>query len=95
VRGRTELSVAAAFGRQARDQGVLPARREEKRDANLGLDLPVSDHSTLRRRAEMLEVPRPKARSAPMHLLVDSTELKLCGPGEWLLEKHGTKRRRA
>ena len=30
-----------------------------------------------------------------MHLLVDSTGLKLCGPGEWLAEKHGTKRRRA
>ena len=30
-----------------------------------------------------------------MHLLVDSTGLKLCGPGEWLIEKHGTKRRRA
>ncbi len=30
-----------------------------------------------------------------MHLLVDSTGLRLCGPGEWLEEKHGTKRRRA
>ena len=30
-----------------------------------------------------------------MHLLVDSTGLRLCGPGEWLTEKHGTKRRRA
>ena len=30
-----------------------------------------------------------------MHLLVDSTGLKLCGPGEWLHEKHGTKTRRA
>ena len=30
-----------------------------------------------------------------MHLLVDSTGLKLCGPGEWLIEKHGTKRRRS
>ena len=30
-----------------------------------------------------------------MHLLVDSTGLKLGGPGEWLAEKHGTKRRRA
>ena len=30
-----------------------------------------------------------------MHLLVDSTGLRLCGPGEWLIEKHGTKRRRA
>src|SRR3712207_6780796 len=61
----------------------------------LGLDLPVPDHSTLSRRAETLEVARPKAGSAPVHLLVDSTGLKLCGPGEWLTEKHGTKRRRA
>src|SRR5215212_5914445 len=61
----------------------------------LGLDLAVPDHSTLSRRAETLEVPRPRAGSAPVHLLVDSTGLKLCGPGEWLTEKHGTKRRRA
>jgi hypothetical protein len=26
---------------------------------------------------------------------VDSTGLKLCGPGEWLLEKHGTRPRRS
>jgi hypothetical protein len=30
-----------------------------------------------------------------VHLLVDSTGLKLCGPGKWLEEKHGTKRRRS
>ena len=30
-----------------------------------------------------------------MQLLVDSTGLPLCDPGEWLSEKHGTKRRRA
>src|SRR4051812_23992418 len=59
------------------------------------LDLAVPDHSTLSRRAATLRVPRPKAGSAPVHLLVDSTGLKLCGPGEWLAEKHGTKRRRA
>src|SRR5918998_893142 len=61
----------------------------------LDLDLAVPDHSTLSRRAETLEVPHPKAGSAPVHLLVDSTGLKFCGPGEWLVEKHGTKRRRA
>jgi Transposase DDE domain len=61
----------------------------------LGLDLPVPDHSTLSRRAETLEVPRAKVGDAPVHLLVDSTGLKLCGPGGWLIEKHGTKRRRA
>src|SRR3712207_6221262 len=58
----------------------------------LGLDLAVPDHSTLSRRAETLEVLRPKAGSEPVHLLVDSTGLKLCGPGEWLIEKHGSKR---
>ncbi len=50
----------------------------------LGLDLPVPDHSTLSRRAETSEVPRPRRGGEPMHLLVDSTGLKLCGPGEWL-----------
>jgi len=30
-----------------------------------------------------------------MHLLVDSTGLKLCGAGEWLLEKHGNRTRRS
>src|SRR5918998_1734470 len=61
----------------------------------LDLDLTVPDHSTLSRRAETLKLPRPKAGSAPVHLLVDSTGLRLCGAGEWLAEKHGTKRRRA
>src|SRR3954447_5415465 len=60
----------------------------------LGLDLAVPDHTTLCRWAETLEVPRPKPRgdgagggaggdTGPMHLLVDSTGLKLYGAGEW------------
>jgi len=63
----------------------------------LGLDLAVPDHSTLSRRAETLEVPRPRSSASgePVHLLVDSTGLKLCGAGEWLHEKHGTKVRRS
>src|SRR3954467_966906 len=69
----------------------------------LGLTLRVPDHTTLSRRAATLEVPRPRSSSspdtggkaAPVHLLVDSTGLKLCGPGEWLLEKHGTRVRRS
>ena len=62
--------------------------------APLGLDLMVPDHSTLSRRAETLKVASPRPGSAPMHLLVDSTGLKLCGPGEWLLKKYGTRTRR-
>jgi hypothetical protein len=63
----------------------------------LRLDLAVPDHSTLSRRAETLEVPRPRSSSGAeaVHLLVDSTGLKLWGAGEWLLEKHGTKTRRS
>ena len=61
----------------------------------LGLALAVPDHTTLCRRAETLEVPRPPRDSEAIHLLVDSTGLKLCGAGEWLLEKHGTKMRRS
>src|ERR671917_740623 len=63
----------------------------------LGLDLAVPDHSTLSRRAETLEVPRPASgpRGEPVHLLVDSTGLKLCGAGEWLAEKQGTSQRRS
>jgi len=66
----------------------------------LGLSLRVPDHTTLSRRAATLDVPPPGnagagAGSEPMHLLVDSTGLKLCGKGEWLLEKHGTATRRS
>ena len=63
----------------------------------LGLSLTVPDHCTLSRRAETLEVPcaQPRRDGEPLHLLVDSTGLKLCGAGEWLVEKHGTKTRRS
>jgi hypothetical protein len=63
--------------------------------ALLGLDLAVPDHTTLSRRAESLDVGHPRPGSGPVHLLVDSTGLKLCGSGEWLLEKHGTRTRRS
>src|ERR687894_1482966 len=69
----------------------------------LRLDLAVPDHTTLCRRAGTLEIPRPQSSSStdagngaePVHRLVDSTSLKLCGPGEWLVEKHGTRTRRS
>ena len=38
--------------------------------------------------------PQPRRDGEPLHLLVDSTGLRLCGAGEWLQEKHGTKTRR-
>ena len=78
--------------------------------ALLGLDLARPDPSPLSRRAETLELAWPRPGSAPVHLApvhlapvhlapvhlgVDSTGVKLCGAGEWLLEKHGTHTRRS
>ena len=68
----------------------------------LGLALRVPDHTMLSRRSGTLAVPRPSwpstgagGEAALLHLLVDSTGLKLCGPGKWLVEKHGTCTRRS
>jgi len=62
------------------------------------LDVPLStpDHSTLSPRARTMEsiskgCPLPEG---PIHLLIDSTGLKVFGAGEWLQEKHGAKARR-
>ena len=52
-------------------------------------------HPILSRRGETLQVPQPRSGTEPMHLLVDSTGLKLGGPGEWLVERHGTSKRRS
>ena len=61
----------------------------------LGLELAVPDHTTLSRRVETLEVPRPRPAGGPVHLLVDSTGLRLTDPGAWLVGKHGAKTRRS
>lgn len=60
----------------------------------LGLDLAVPDHSTMSRRARSLELPRIRPGRRAVHLLVDSTGLRLCGPGEWLVERHVSPTRR-
>lgn len=88
---RTALTLRAVFRLALRQtEGLIGSILKLLR-----LDLAVPDHSTLSRRAETLEVPRPISRTGPVHLLVDSTGLRLCGPGEWLIEKHGARRRRA
>ena len=52
----------------------------------------MPDHSTPNHRAKTLAMPRRDGE--PLHPLVHSTSLKLCGAGEWLVEKHGTNMRR-
>ena len=62
----------------------------------LGVEITVPDFSTLSRRGSGLPVSQqPISRGGkPIHLTVDSTGLKIFGEGEWLEEKHKTKRKR-
>ena len=58
------------------------------------LDLPVPDHTHLSRRAATLEVQIPRRpRSGAVHVVVDSTGLKVLGEGEWKVCQHGVGKR--
>lgn len=60
-----------------------------------GLAWPAPDFSTLCRRQLDLNAQVPYTRSqAGLHLLVDSTDIKFLGEGEWKCKKHGSERRR-
>jgi transposase len=63
--------------------------------AVLGVDIAIPDHTTLSRRGGGLTIlPNRVDRDEPLHLLVDSTGLKIYGEGEWLNQKHGIRSRR-
>ena len=60
-----------------------------------GLDWTVPDYSTLCRRQRTLQVKIPSSKKAgALHLLVDSTGIKMLGEGEWKTKKHGAEYRR-
>jgi len=85
------LTVKVLFG--------LPLRQTTGFVASLlklaGLDWPVPDYSTLCRRQKTLSVRLPYRNSGgPLHLLIDSTGIKVRGEGEWHARKHGGARRR-
>jgi hypothetical protein len=61
----------------------------------LGIKIPIPDHTTLSRRGGGLTIlPNHIDRDEPLHLLVDSTGLKIYGEGEWLDQKHGIRSHR-
>ena len=61
----------------------------------MGLNLPAPDYSTLSRRQAGLEVDLPvKPTGQPIHLVVDSTGLKVYGESEWKVRQHGWTQRR-
>ncbi len=63
----------------------------------MGVDIAVPDFSTLSRRGKGLVLPSARRRTescVPVHLVVDSTGLKVFGEGEWLENKHKVKVKR-
>ncbi len=89
---QTCLTLKALFG--------LPLRQTEGLVASLielgGLDWPVPDFSTLCRRSSGLAVQIPyRPSTGALHLLIDSTGIKVAGEGEWCTRKHGPSRPRS
>ena len=61
----------------------------------VGLNWTVPDFSTLSRRQKTLAVNIPyRGSKGPLHLLIDSTGIKVEGEGEWHARKHGGPKRR-
>ncbi len=61
----------------------------------MGLNLSIPDHTTLSRRSGRLNIAGFKRNSSePVHIIVDSTGLKICGSGEWQETKHGLQKRK-
>lgn len=77
----------------------LPLRATQGLTASLmqllGLDLPAISYSQLSRRCATLEVSLPRRQSnESLHLVVDSTGVKVFGEGEWKVRQHGYSKRR-
>lgn len=61
----------------------------------MGVDLPIPEHSTVSRRKGKLSVTLPVVpKSGAVHLVVDSTGVKVYGEGEWKTRQHGISKRR-
>lgn len=62
----------------------------------LGLSIQAADYSTLCRRQKTLEpLLQVQPRSGePLHVVIDSTGLKVFGEGEWKVRQHGYSKRR-
>lgn len=61
----------------------------------LHLAVAIPDYSTLSRRRVTLEIALPRTQEKEaLHLVVDSTGVKVFGEGEWKVRQHGYTRRR-
>jgi IS5 family transposase len=58
-------------------------------------ELSVPDYTTLSRRGTELDVPLPRRKVGEgLHVVIDSTGLKVYGEGEWKTRQHGVSKRR-
>jgi hypothetical protein len=74
----------AAYERGLRDRGDVTVWLSEE-----AIDLDAPDHTTLSRRNQTVELPSfSRVHTGPIHLIVDSTGLKIFGAGEWNARKH-------
>ena len=85
------LSIKCLFGLPLRQSlGMVESLLKQA-----GLDWPVPDFSTVSRRQKTLNVVIPyRPGDGELHLLVDSTGIKMLGEGEWKRKKHGADYRR-
>ena len=59
------------------------------------LPLSIPDHTQMSRRARTLQVTIPRRTNGePLHVVIDSTGLKIFGEGEWKVRQHGAGKRR-
>jgi hypothetical protein len=62
--------------------------------ALLQVTLAVPDHSTLSRRGRTVQIELPKRAHGSLHIVMDSSGLKVYGEGEWKVRQHGWSKRR-
>ena len=61
----------------------------------MSVTVPVPSYSTLSRRQQTLDIQLPKRKPGEgVHLVVDSTGVKVFGEGEWKVRQHGYTKRR-
>jgi transposase len=87
----TGMMLRLAFGRPWRQtEGLLRSVAQL-----MNLEIGIPDHTTLSRRSAAMPLAMDLARAkGPVHVVIDSTGLKVYGTGEWHREKHGGRDRR-
>jgi hypothetical protein len=61
----------------------------------MGVEVPIPDYTTLSRRLKNLSVElKGKLSKEAVHIVIDSTGLKIFGEGEWKVRQHGYSKRR-